>query len=141
MPLYPLCRHGRRPREAVRFAAEVIERKVPDPADRSDDLFLLSIFGGLAYPQFDLAQIIGREKMYESKIGREFRQEGRLEARRLDILESLEARFGAEAKAEAEPLLEAMTDFEELGRLHRLAVTCANVAAFRAALPRRRASR
>ena len=141
MPLYPLCRHGRRPAEAVRLAAGVIERGVNDQVERADILFLLSLFGGLAYPRLDVAGLIGREKMRESKFGRELREEGREEGRLATlhqaVLDVVEGRFGAEATTEVEPLVNALADVNELARLHRLAVISANLAEFRTALVRR----
>jgi hypothetical protein len=137
MALYPLCRHGRRPQEAVRLAAEAIERRVSEPGERTDDLVLLSIFGGLAYPRLDVAGIIGRAKMQESRLLREVR----VETRRSDVLANLEARFGPESRAELESAVNAVTDYEELHRLLRLAASCASLDQFRTALPRQEAMR
>jgi hypothetical protein len=77
MALYPLCRHGKAPREAIRYAATVIDDKATQESERAGQLFLLSVFGGLAFPRLDVAGIIGREKMRESKFAREMRQEGK----------------------------------------------------------------
>ena len=48
MPLYPLCRHGRVPRQAIEHAAAVIRARVPDRPEQADTLALLSIFSDLA---------------------------------------------------------------------------------------------
>src|SRR5207248_3469923 len=53
MALDPLCRHGRTPGDAVRHAAEVIERTVTGAGERDDQLYFLGVFGGLAYPRLD----------------------------------------------------------------------------------------
>jgi hypothetical protein len=136
MALYPLCRHGRQPDEAVRRAAQAIERTAGNPGERTDDLVLLSVFGNLAYPRLDVAGIIGRDKMQESRFLREVRDEAQLAVKRWAVLENLEARFGPESRAELEPTVNAITDFEELGRLHRLSAICPNLDTFRAGLPR-----
>ena len=50
MPLYPLCRHGRRPRESIVHATQVIEERIVDDIQRADALSLLDLFGEMAYP-------------------------------------------------------------------------------------------
>jgi hypothetical protein len=138
MALYPLCRHQRPPREAIRHAADVIEQKLPDPGEQADGLFLLSIFGGLAYPQLDVVGIIGREKMKESKFAQEMRQEGRQEGRienaRENILDLLNARFGKDAAAEVSAAVNAIEQPKVLKQLLRIAGTCSALDKFRAAL-------
>jgi len=141
MTLYPLCRHRRRPQEAIELAAETIERTVSDPAERGDDLFLLNIFGGLAYPRLDVAGIIGREKMRESRYSRELRAEERLATRRLDVLKVLSKRFGPASRADIEAALGDVTDFDELGQLLLLAADCVSLNDFRKSLPKQRAGR
>ena len=54
MALFPLCRHGQTPRAAIRHAAHAIERTVTQQGEREDHLFLLYIFGDLAYPRLDV---------------------------------------------------------------------------------------
>ena len=51
MALYPLCRHGRTPPDAIQHAAEAIGRAVSVASEREDQLFLLSVFGGLVLRQ------------------------------------------------------------------------------------------
>jgi hypothetical protein len=139
MALYPLCRHGRTPPDAIRHAAEVIERGTADAPQRVDHLALLNIFGELAFPQLDVGGIIGRDKMKGSKLIRSFVAE----ARREDVAEAVRIRFGDEAGSVVLPLLERIEDPERLRRLHALAISCASFDEFRAGLaaspsPRRR---
>jgi hypothetical protein len=140
MALYPLCRHGQTPPDAVRHAAEVIERGTTDAPQRADDLALLNIFGELAFPRLDVGGIIGRDKMKGSKLIRSFVAE----ARREDVAEALRIRLGEEAVSAVLPLLERIEDAERLRGLHALAIRCASLDEFRAGLaasssPRRRA--
>jgi hypothetical protein len=139
MALYPLCRHGRTPPDAVRHAADVIERGTADAPQRADDLALLNIFGELAFPQLDVGEIIGRDKMKGSKLIRSFVAETRREA----VADVVRIRFGEEAGSAVVPLLEPIIDAERLRALHALAIRCANFDEFRADLeatpaPRRR---
>jgi hypothetical protein len=130
MALYPLCHHGRSPAEAVRHAAEVIERGAADAPGRAEDLALLNIFGELAFPRLDVAGIIGREKMEGSKLIRSVVAE----AGRDYVAEALRIRFGDEAGAAALALLEPIEDAERLHDLHALAIRCASLDEFRAGL-------
>jgi hypothetical protein len=134
MALYPLCRHGRSPRDAIRHAAEVIEHRVTAQGERADALALLSIFGELAYPRLDIERIIGSEVMYESRFLRRVRQEGALETRRADVLQALEVRLGKSAAEEFAAAVGAIDDLETLGQLHGVAIRCANPDEFRTAL-------
>jgi hypothetical protein len=144
MALYPLTHHRRQPREAVRHAAQAIEQQLTGTVERANGLFLLNIFAGLAYPRLDVEKIIGREKMQESRFSREMREEGRLEgrregeltARRSDILDILQERFGSRAKQQVEATLNSIEDVDQLKRLHRLAWSAADMNQFRAGLPR-----
>src|SRR5947209_15694803 len=61
MPLYPLCHHGRRPRDAVVHAADVIRSEIAAPIEQADALYLLSVFSELAYRRLDVLAILGRE--------------------------------------------------------------------------------
>jgi hypothetical protein len=135
MALYPLCEHGRRPRDAITYAAGVIEAKVTGEVERAERLALLSIFGELAFPKLDVERMIGSEKMKESRMLRRIRQEGELAARRADILRVLRARFQAEPPLEVASALDAVDDLSRLEPLLDLAATCRDLAAFRAALP------
>jgi len=134
MALYPLCRHGRQPRAALRHAAGVIERQVSAVGEQQDFLTLLGIFGKLGYPQLDVSGIIGREKMKESKLYQEIMQEGELIQQRADILRILTLRFGDQVAADLTASLEAIGDLDRLGRLLDVAVTGADPDEFRAAL-------
>jgi hypothetical protein len=141
MALYPLCRHGRSPRDAIRHAAEVIERTVTAPGERADALALLTIFGELAYPRLDIERIIGSEAMHESRFLRRAREEGYLEARRAGILQALEIRLGTSAATEFAAAVRAIDDLEILSRLFGLAVGSATAEEFRAALQAETAER
>jgi hypothetical protein len=137
MTLYPLCRHHRTPREAIRHAAGVIEVRHTDPGGRADQLFLLNLFGELGYPRLNVAGIIGREKMKGSKLYREIQAEERRDTRRADILRVLTARFGSPGVAEVAAALHEVEDLELLDRLIDRAATCSGVDEFRAALLQR----
>lgn len=148
MMLYPLCRHGRRSREAVRHAARIIEERVAERVQLADSLFILNIFGGLAYPNLDVRAIIGREKMKESRFYRDILAEGREEgreigllegevkAKRADLLDLLKIRFSESFATEVSPTINAITDSAEFTPLFHLAIRCSRIAKFRAALPK-----
>jgi hypothetical protein len=89
----------------------------------------------LAYPRIDVAELIGREQMKESKVIEEFQEEARLETRRQDVLQVLDARFGPRAAAEFAPLLQTVTDLDRLARLHRLVVQVPVLKQFRDRFP------
>jgi hypothetical protein len=145
MALYPLTRHGRQPREAIAHAAEVIERKVAQPIEKADVLFLLDIFGGLAYRGLDVAGIIGRDKMLESRFGRELREEGKQEGRqegellrqRANLEKVLRRRFEAAALRPVLERISAVNDLDQLERLFDLALGTASLDEVRAAIPPR----
>jgi hypothetical protein len=134
MALYPLCDHGRRPRDAIAHAAAAIEAKVPGVVERDDRLALLSIFGELAFPSLDVERIIGSEKMKESRMLRRIRTEGELRAGRAAILRVLRTRFRTEPPADLASALDAVDDVGRLETLLDLAVTCSDVASFQAAM-------
>ena len=131
MALYPLCNHHQPHEQAVQHAAQIISARTVDTIIRADLLTTLCIFGKLAYPEINILQLIGREQMRESKffeeVQAEGRMEGRVDARRDDILEALDVRFGPEVKKEFAPLLASITNFEQLGQFLRLAVKCRRV--------------
>jgi hypothetical protein len=131
---WPTRRHGRHPHDTISHATQVIESHVAAPGAQSDFLALLGIFGKLAYPRLNVRGIIGREKMRESKFYQEVLEEGKLEAKRADILEALEVRLGAEGAAEFAAAVNAIEDWTKLSRLFRLAVACSRTGEFRAAL-------
>jgi hypothetical protein len=135
MALYPLCRHGRTPREAIRHAAEVIEQTVAEVGERNDQLALLSIFGALAYPRLDVEQIIGSDAMNESKMVRKWRREAEVERLQTDLLKVLRSRFGDEAVAELTSDVRALDDLELLERLFDQALTAVRLEELRSALP------
>jgi hypothetical protein len=134
MPLYPLCRHQQRPREAVTRAAEVIEGQVSDPSVRGDLLTTLGVFGKLAYPHLDPHSLIGRENMRESKFYQEIMAEGELKAKRMDILKLLQIRFGSDSIAHLDVPINALDDLERLSHLFEVAAQCRRLDEFRNAL-------
>ncbi len=131
MALYPLCHHREPDREAIGYAAEVIQEGVTDPVICGDLLTSLGIFGKLAYPRIDVLQLIGREQMKESKFYQEILEEGRIEEKRTDIGEVLETRFGTEAAEEFREALGNVTDLPKLSTLLRLASRCDHLVDFR----------
>jgi hypothetical protein len=141
MALYPLCRHGRLPREAIRHAADAIERTVTAQGEREDQLFLLYIFGELAYPRVDVERIIGSNAMIrESKLGRRLRREGQVEAGQTALLIVLRNRFGDDAAAELGPAVNSVDDPEMLEHLLKQVVAGCSLDNFRSALTSAHAS-
>jgi hypothetical protein len=135
MALYPLCRHLRRPREAITHATAVIEANTAEGPERAELLACLSMFGRLAFPRLDVKTIIGREKMKESPFIREMQDEARAEERRAAILKILKRRFGEQADRALAAQLDECTDLRRLDRLFDKALDCASIEEFRRALP------
>jgi hypothetical protein len=138
--LYPLCEHGRRPRDAITYAANVIETRVTGEVELSERLALLSIFGELAFPTLDVEHIIGSEKMKGSRMLRRIRTEEALLTRRAAILRVLRTHLQVEPPADLASALDAVDDSGRLETLLDLAVTCADLAEFRAGLQTRTTS-
>ncbi len=134
MALYPLCRHGQMPPDAIRHAAEVIERTVVVTSEREDQLFLLGLFGELAYPRLDVERIVGSRAMWESKLVRKFRRREQVETRQEDLLTVLRSRFGDETAADMSRVVKAVDDPELLKRLFDQALSGVGVEEFRASL-------
>jgi hypothetical protein len=128
--------------------------QVPDPNDRAGLIAVTQILAGLAFPDRRFLNLFGgaklmiespvldevkeliREQMRE-EVQKEVREEVRVQARvqaiREGVLAALEARFGT-VPPEQIALLNAITDETQLKALHRLAVTCPDLAAFVAGL-------
>jgi len=136
MALSPLCRQRRAPHEVLAHAVDAITAKTPDVIQRADLLTTLAIFGKMAFPQIDVAGLIGREQMRESKIIEEFRTEFQVEFQREAIVKVLEAKFGPRAAAEFAPLLESVTESEQLDRLLRMAAQSRGLKDFRDRFPK-----
>jgi hypothetical protein len=130
MALFPLCDHQRQPQEAIRHAAGIIERTVSEPVERADWLYLLGIFGELAYSTLDVKGIIGRARMKKSSMWREASLEGKREM----ILDVLQARFPTEVSQALAERLENLQRADQLTPLVRLAATCDSLQDFTAAL-------
>jgi hypothetical protein len=131
MAMYPLCAHGRDQGQAITYAAGCISAGVQDTAIRADLLSTLAIFGKLVYPGMKVLDLIGREKMRESKFFEEVMAEGRIERGREDVLEALQVRYGPEAVAEFKDALAAVNDDQLLSELHRLAIAARRLSEFR----------
>jgi predicted transposase YdaD len=134
MTLYPLCRHGQQPKDAIAYAAGAITAATQDTNTRADLLTTLAIFGKMAYEQIDVMGLIGREQMKESAILAEFTEEARIETAQAYVLAVLEERFGREAVASCRDAIRGVTNENKLRRLNRLAVRCANIEAFQRGL-------
>ncbi len=117
MALYPLCQHGRQPRDAIAFAAAAIERKVPLPGARDEALALLNIFGELAFLRLDVERVIGSVKMKESRMLRRIRQEEALQVKRTDLLKVVRRFHGEAFEAEVADTINHLDDLAELERL------------------------
>jgi hypothetical protein len=138
MTLYPLTRHPEGPEEAVRHAADVIERGAANLVQCGELLTVLGVFGTLAHPNIQPFDLIGRQRMRDNpfyqQIMNEGREEGRKETRREDTLAVLEERLGPQAAAQVADAVNALDNLEELDRLHRLAAKCSAIEEFRQAL-------
>jgi hypothetical protein len=134
MALYLLCRHGRPERDAITHAASRIAAAVRDRYVRADLLTTLSIFGKLVYPHLNVIDLIGREQMKESKFFEEVMHEGAVVTRRQDVLRALAIRFGEEAAAEFQEVLQNVADLDRLTELHDAAIKSRRITQFRRAL-------
>jgi hypothetical protein len=76
-------------------------------------------------------ELIGRDAMRESPFYDELLTEGRLEARRADVKQAVEIRFGAAAASEVQTALEGISDLERLAELHEAAIRCRRISEFR----------
>jgi hypothetical protein len=140
MALLPLCDHGRAPDEAITYAAEHIVAQEPDTIVRANLLASLGFFGTLATPSLDVFGLIGRKNMSHSSFYQEILAEGRLEAQRAAILDALTIRFGSGSAVEFTEALNNITDSDRLRQLFRTAIKCVDIAGFRRALRRKRAT-
>ncbi len=113
MTLYPLCRHERRPREAIKYAANAIEARDLGIVEKADLLTILDIFGELAYPRLDVTEIIGSERMKETKLFKKWRAE----TIRENILDLMQPNFEEEDIHEFEKMLTTVNDSVRLKEL------------------------
>jgi hypothetical protein len=130
MALYPLCRHGRSPNQAIAYAAGSIMAATTDTITRADLLTTLAIFGKLAYEQLDVVGLIGREHMKDSPLAAQIGNERAHEY----ILAVLEERFGTQAATSCREAVDRVNKADRLRRLHRLAMRCASLETFQRAL-------
>ena len=134
MALFPLCKHGMEPPDAVAHAATAIKHQEMDAARRADLLTTLAIFGRLADKNTDVLAIIGREQMRDSPVIQEFIDEGKALGTRQSIREVLEIRFGPEAVSEFKEALDRTANLETLRALLKSAIQARRVTQFRKAM-------
>src|SRR5205807_1894300 len=118
----------------VRTAARSITAQVADTTVRADLLASLAFFAKLASPALEVLNLIGVDNMRESAFFDDVVALGRLEARRADILEVLETRFGAKKATKYGDRLKRVADPSKLSELLRAAVTSESLTAFGRAL-------
>jgi hypothetical protein len=134
MVLYPLCRHRRSPREAIRHSAAASERLALSSSEQEKWLSWLHIFGGLLLPRGEVSRIIGSEKMKESSVYRGIFGDGERNA----ILRILRRRFRAPRPDDLVERLNRLEEPDQIEPLIDLAVTCSGLEEFQAALHPRR---
>jgi hypothetical protein len=134
MALYPLCKVKEEPAAAIAHAAAAIREHELDSYKRADLLTTLGFFGRLKDRTLDVFSIIRREEMKASEFFPEFVEEGRVEARRQDILQILGLRFGPETAKEFEQAVNQVANDAQLQELHKLAIQSRRVSQFRRAL-------
>ena len=134
MALYPLCHHKEDPEAAIRHAAEAIEKNASDVLERRDFLSFLSIYANLKYPMENVVDIISKEVMRELPIARFWAAEGSLVTRRADILKALRLRLKVAQTEEFASALEVVKEPDRLEHLMDVALACATLDEFRAAL-------
>lgn len=116
-------RHEQSPKDAVRHAATRIQETVTAPGERQDQLYLLNIFGELAYPRLDVERIIGSDTMIrESKLGRKIRRQAQAETLQAALLKVVSKQFGQSTATELTAAVQAVEDPELLQRLFDQAV-------------------
>jgi predicted transposase YdaD len=129
-----LCRHQRTSAQAVAYAAAKIQQQEIDRGRWADLLTIMGIFGRLADRSLEVIPIIGREQMKESPFYQEIMQEGEVKRAREDILAVVRLRFGDEAVAECQDLINAIDNLERLNELHQQAVVSRRFSQFRRCL-------
>src|SRR5207248_4329488 len=130
IPWVPLSHFDGPPEPIFRQCRERIDRDAP-PDEHENLLAVTQVLAGLRYNDPRLFQLLGgRDAMIESPVLKEliadFRQK--------DIVKVLVTRFGVDAKA-LEPELKTV-DEDQIDALLELAVTCADLGAFRERLSR-----
>jgi hypothetical protein len=146
MTLYPLCRHGTAPRDAIERAAAAIRARVPVGTQQADDMFLLSVFGGMMSSRQFVEEIVGREVLMASSLVQEVEQLAQIRTMRADVLAALEVRLGSAVAERFRQAIDSQTKVTRLRDLHRAAILCKDADEFAQALaaakpvPRRRRS-
>jgi hypothetical protein len=134
MTLYPLTRHPGGPEDAIRRAAQVIERGARNSVECAELLTVLGIFGTLGHPDINAFDVIGRQRMEHNPFYQAIMNEGRKEVGRAYTLAILEDRFGAEAVSQVADAVNALEDPAELERLFGVARRCTGIDEFRQSL-------
>jgi hypothetical protein len=106
------------------------EREAP-PKDQSDLLVIAQVMAGLRYPGLDVLSFFGgQQAMIESPL----LQKVAAEASHKLILDTLKDRFGSTPR-DVTKRLRKIIDEKKLRRLNLIAIKCADLDAFREALP------
>jgi predicted transposase YdaD len=113
-----------------------IKRREMDALRRADLLTTLGIFGRLKDRTLDVLSIIGREQMRESPFYQQLVEEGEQVRARKDVLQALQLRFGDDAVAEFEALVNRLDNLDQLSGLHKLAIQSRRLSQFRKGFPR-----
>jgi predicted transposase YdaD len=145
IPWVPLARTHLSPDELMTRCRDRLAG-VPDPSDRAGLMAVTQILAGLAFPDRNFLTLFGGpEMMIDSPILDEVKEilrkryeaegEARGARRGLQeaVLENLETRFGAISAERVAPV-RAIADEARLKELIRVAITCADLDAFMAAL-------
>ena len=75
-----------------------------------------------------------RDSVFFQEVFAEGKELGELDARRASVLEVLQARFGEQAAAPFAATLAKIENLDVLSSLHRMAIRCASLDEFEAAL-------
>jgi len=129
LPLVPLM--GAQPSAEALAQAVTAVAAVSETAERADLYTGLSVLSALRYSRELIRSLIRREAMKESPIYQEILEEGALQSRRDDIVDTLNIRFG-EVPPEITSELAEVANLETLRHLLHLAVRCESIADFRA---------
>jgi hypothetical protein len=133
IPWVPLTKTSLSPEELMTQCRDRLAQ-VSDAKDRAGLIAVTQILAGLAFPDKRFLDFFGgADAMIESPVLDEVKALIRVRAKREDILAALEARFGA-APAERVTPIQTIADEARLKELHKLAITCADLDAFVAAL-------
>lgn len=134
MALYPLSRHQLAAEQALTAAAERIRKHEKDPRTRASLNTLLALLTKMRYPDVDVLDIIGRERMQDSPLYQELLAEGSALQCRENIAQVVQLRFGDREARQCKKLLAGINDIDRLKDLHRQAVVTRRFEQFKALL-------